>query len=221
VIIEDEQYIFRPETRKKIFYVLGAGVLLVVIGLILAMSNPPHADGDHHAMAAAGENLVASTMQGDAGHAEVAEGGHHSGPAYWVKRLYTTLWMNNVFFAGLGIIGLFFVAIHYAAQAGWSAGIIRIPLAMGNWIPIAGILMLVLFFVTGHTVFHWTHGYLYEDGPMKDEIISHKSAFFFWPGSGGGFPIFFIFRMVLFFGMWYWFYTLIRKNMLAEDLEDK
>ena len=55
--------------------------------------------------------------------------------------------MNNVFFAGLGIIGLFFVAIHYAAQAGWSAGFIRVPLSMGNWIPIAGILMIILFVV--------------------------------------------------------------------------
>jgi hypothetical protein len=26
--------------------------------------------------------------------------------------------------------------------------------------------------------------------------------------------------MVLFFGMWYWFYVVIRKNLLAEDLED-
>lgn len=220
VIIEDEQYIFRSETRKKLFIVLGIGVLLLVVGLLLAMSGPPHAEADHHAMVDQA-HLVASTAQ-DAGHADAhAEAGHH-GASYWLKRLYTTLWMNNVFFAGIGIIGLFFVAIHYAAQAGWSAGVIRVPLAMGTWIPVAGILMLVLFFISGHTVFHWTHDYLYEEGGAGyDEIIAHKAKFFFWPGAGGGFPVFFIVRMVLFFGMWYWFYTVIRKNMLAEDLEDK
>jgi len=221
VIIEDEQYIFRPETRKKLFLVLGLGIILFIGGLLLAMSHAPEAGGDHHAMVE-GQHLMASTAQEHA-HAEAHAGAdEHHGPAYWVKRLYTTLWMNNVFFTGLGIIGLFFVAIHYAAQAGWSAGVIRIPLAMGKWIPVAGVLMLVLFFITNHTVFHWTHAYLYEEGGAQyDEIIAHKAKFFFWPGEGGGFPVFYIVRMVLFFGMWYWFYTLIRKNMLAEDLEDK
>jgi hypothetical protein len=52
-----------------------------------------------------------------------------------------------------------------------------------------------------------------------DKLINKKAPFFFWPGSPGAFPIFFIFRMVLFFGMWYWFYKMIRKNMLAEDLD--
>ncbi len=75
----------------------------------------------------------------------------------WLKRLYTTLWMNNIYFVGLGIIGLFFVAIQYAAQAGWSAGIKRIPLAMGAWIPVSGVITLVLWFIVKHDVFHWTH----------------------------------------------------------------
>ena len=222
VIIEDEQYIFRRETRNKLFIVLGIGVLLFVIGLLTSLSGPPHA-ADGHAMLEQQE-LVASTAQDHATaqdqdeHAE----GHGDAPEYWVKRLFTTLWMNNVFFIGLGIIGLFFVAIHYAAQAGWSAGLIRVPLAMGNWIPIAGILTIVLFFITGHTVFHWTHGNLYVDGGDDfDVIISGKAGFFFWPGEPGGFPIFYILRMVLFFGMWYWFYVIIRRNLLAEDLEDK
>ena len=222
VIIEDEQYIFRRETRNKLFIVLGIGVLLFVIGLLTSFSGPPHA-ADGHAMLEQQE-LVASTAQDHSAaqdqdeHAE----GHGDGPDYWVKRLFTTLWMNNVFFTGLGIIGLFFVAIHYAAQAGWSAGLIRVPLSMGNWIPIAGILTIVLFFITGHTVFHWTHGSLYVDGGDDfDAIISGKAGFFFWPGEPGGFPIFYILRMVFFFGMWYWFYVIIRKNLLAEDLEDK
>lgn len=219
VIIEDEQYIFRSETRKSLFILLGVGVLLFVAGLLFAMSGGDHAEGGH-AMADQRE-LVASTLQdvATAEHEHQASGAH--GPATWLKRLYTTLWMNNVFFTGLGIIGLFFVAIHYAAQAGWSEGIIRIPLSMGTWIPIAGVLMIVLFFITNHTIFHWTHDYLYQEGPEYDALIDKKATFFFWPGEGGGFPIFFIFRMVLFFGMWYWFYVTIRKNLLAEDLEDK
>src|SRR5687768_4182990 len=221
ITVADEQYIFRPETRNKFLILLGVGIALFILGLILDMSSGGHdAHGtEGHAMVNTQE-LTASTdatPAQDQEHHEAAAGAHHE-TAHWLKRLYTTRWMNNVFFTGLGIIGLFFVAIQYAAQAGWSAGLIRIPLSMGNWIPIAGILMLVLFFITNHTVFHWSHGYLYEEGnPQYDEIIAHKAKFFFWPGEGGGFPIFYILRMVLFFGMWYWFYTLIRKNLLAED----
>ena len=219
VIIEDEQYILSAETRKKIFVLLGIGVLLFVVGLVISMSGGPAEVTEGHSMIQQ-EELVASTAQD---HAVAQQAEHSAGhePAYWVKRLHTTLWMNNVFFIGLGIIGLFFVAIHYASQAGWSAGFIRIPLTMGNWIPIAGILTIVLFFITNHTVFHWTHGYLYQEGPQYDPIIAGKAKFFFWPGEGGGFPLFYIVRMVLFFGMWYWFYTVIRKNLLAEDLEAK
>lgn len=209
VIIDDEQYTFRRETRNKLFILLGAGIVLLVIGILFALGGP------HIEAAAEGGHEVVHQQEAH------AAGAHGAEPQYWIKRLYTTLWMNNVFFTGLGIIGLFFVAIHYAAQAGWSAGIIRIPLSMGNWIPIAGILMLILFFITNHTVFHWTHDYLYHEGSQFDKIIAGKAKFFFWPGEGGGFPVFYILRMVLFFGMWYWFYMLIRKNLLAEDLEDK
>lgn len=125
-----------------------------------------------------------------------------------------------MFFTGLGLIGLFFVAIQYAAQAGWSVGVKRVALAMGTWIPVAGILTLVLYFVAGHDLFHWTHDSLYDkSGADFDPIINGKAPFFFWPLAGGSFPVFFLGRMVLFFGMWYWFFTLIRKNMVAEDLD--
>jgi hypothetical protein len=218
VIIEDEQYTFTRGARKQLFFLLGIGVVLLIAGLLFAVNAPEVHDAGEHAMAHTQE-LVASTAQDHGAQDDHAAAEDH-GPATWLKRLYTTLWMNNVFFIGLGIIGLFFVAIHYAAQAGWSAGLIRIPLSMGTWIPIAGILTIVLFFITNHTVFHWTHEYLYQEGGAQhDEIISGKAKFFFWPGEPGGFPIFYILRMVLFFGMWYWFYVVIRKNLLAEDLE--
>jgi len=79
-------------------------------------------------------------------------------------------------------VGVFFFALQYAAQAGWSAGIKRIPLAFGSWLPIAGILMLVSFFVFGHDLFHWTHHDLYDTTSHEfDSIINAKKAYFFWP----------------------------------------
>lgn len=218
VEVTEEQYVFKPATKKKLYILLAVGIGVFILGLVMAMNDGGHNEhGGGHA-STVGSEMVASVQQHEAasaGHAEAA-GGHHE-TATWLKRLYTTLWMNNVFFAGLGIIGLFFITIQYAAQAGWSVGVKRVPLAMGTWIPIAGILMLGLWFVTKGDVFHWTHGDLY--GEHGDSIIKGKAPYFFWPLAAGTFPLFFIFRMVFFFGMWYWFYTMIRKNMLAEDLD--
>jgi hypothetical protein len=218
VVVTEEQYVFKPETKKKLYIVLAVGVALLALGLVLAMNSGGHEEhGGGHALAG-GTELVASAAQHEAASAGHAESGHHE-TATWLKRLYTTLWMNNVFFAGLGIIGLFFITIQYAAQAGWSVGVKRVSLAMGTWLPIAGVLTLGLWFLTKHDIFHWTHSGLYQEGDQFDAIINKKAPYFFWPLAAGSFPIFFIFRMVLFFGLWYWFYSVIRKNMLAEDID--
>jgi hypothetical protein len=254
----EEQYIFKSETRNKLFILLVVGLLLFGGGLGLAVYNEGkggHGDG-HHASTPKHELVASVAQHGDSTHAEATEnptdadttvhaaeahgaehasdehattdehasaehkdGAHHESPT-WKRRLFSTLWHNNIFFAGLGIIGLFFVAIQYAAQAGWSVGVKRVALAMGSWIPFAGLLTLALWFLVSSDVFHWTHHDLYEEGSAGyDEIIAGKAPFFFF-GHGGGFPIFYIFRMVLFFGMWYWFFTMIKKNMEREDLEN-
>lgn len=170
-----------------------------------------HGASSEHATPAHGDEHAA------AGHN--AAGEHHGSPT-WLKRLFTTLWMHNIYFTGIGLIGLFFIAIQYAAQAGWSVGVKRVALAMGSWIPVAGILTLVLYFIVSKDIFHWAHADVYDvNSGNFDKIIDKKAPFFFWPLAGGTFPLFFIFRMVLFFGLWYWFYTKIRRNMLAEDLD--
>ena len=143
-VVSEEQYIFKPATRSKLFMLLGAGILLFAIGVYMAMSGGNEEHGATEHAAAISKNLVAST---ETVVAEGSEGTEHHGSPPWLKRVYTTLWMNNVFFIGFGLIGLFFIAIQYAAQAGWSAPIKRIPLAIGHWIPFAGIMMLVLWFV--------------------------------------------------------------------------
>lgn len=216
-MVAEENYEFKPEAKKKIAIIGAIGIVLFILGVFMAMSSGS-GHGEEHSSAQVLDNLVASTEQAAAaeGHESVAE--EHHGSPVWLKRVYTSLWQNNVFFAGLGIIGLFFVAIQYAAQAGWSVPVKRIALAMGHWIPISGILMLVLWFVVKADVFHWTHHDLYVEGEGFDAIINGKSAYFFWPLEAGGFPLFYVLRLVVFFGLWYMFFIWIKKEMLAEDI---
>ena len=218
----EERFEFTAGAKKTLMIVGVIGLLLLVIGIVTSMSGGHHEEGEHaiNSLNSSSE-LVASLSEGgeasDHAAAEDHGGGHHES-ATWLKRIYTNLWVNNVYFTGLAIIGLFFVAIQYAAQAGWSSGMKRIPLAMAHWLPIAGILMLVTWFVVKGDVFHWTHASLYaaEGG---DAIIKGKASLWYWPLEMGTFPAFYVLRMVAFFGLWIMFFMWIKREMLAEDLD--
>jgi hypothetical protein len=187
----DQKFDFTAALRKSIFTVLIIGAVLLAAGILMGIF------GGH-----------------DHGHA--AEGGH---AFHWYQRLFVNIWINNVYFAGIAVIGVFFFAIQYAAQAGWSAGFLRVPLAFGNWLPYAGVLMLVSFLLFGHDIFHWTHSTLFDPNHAEyDSIIDGKGNYFFWPLAKGSFPIFFIIRLVVFFGLWFFFFNKLRNLSYAEDL---
>jgi hypothetical protein len=216
--IADENYIFKPETKRKIFILAAVGLLLFVFGVFQAMRSGDHEGSHEHASTEISKSLTASLASQDTHEVEKASAETHHGSPVWLKRIYTSLWQNSIFFLGIGIIGLFFVAVQYAAQVGWSASIKRIPLAMGSWIPLAGIIMLVVWIVGGGDIFHWLHKDLYDPTSQQyDKIIDGKGGFFYWPLAHGSFPIFFILRLVVFFGLWYLFFVWIKREMLAED----
>ena len=189
----EEKYDFSAKAKKNLLITVGTGIALTVLGIVLMST------GGHHEEAA-----------------------HESRHAFsWINRLGVDIWINNIYFTGIAIVGVFFFALQYAAQAGWSAGIKRIPLAFGSWLPIAGILMLVSFFVFGHDLFHWTHHDLYDTTSHEfDSIINAKKSYFFWPLSDHpSVPVFFIARMVFFFGLWYYLFMKLRKLAFQEDFE--
>lgn len=182
----DEKYIFSGKAKKNLAITLIVGVVLAIVGVIMMNS------GGH------GE------------HGDVAAEGH--GAFSWTTRLYANLWINNMYFTGLAIIGVFFVAIQYVAQAGWSAGFKRIPLAFGNWLPFSFILILGVFLLAGHDLFHWTHESLYDESSADfDPIIAGKAGYLN--------TYFYIGRMIVYFAVWYLLFNAIKKRMFAEDLE--
>lgn len=190
--IGKEHFDFSGSVKKTLLIIGGVGLLLLIAGIVMALLGGGHeAEAGH-----------ASAELGEAGHSEF----------HWYQRLFANLWINNVYFTGLSIIGVFFVAFQYAAQAGWSAGFKRVPEAFGAWLPIAGVLMLVVFLFGSHSIFHWTHDYLYDKAdPRYDAIIDGKRAYLNTP--------FYLIRMVVYFGLWFWMWRLIRRESLAEDLD--
>lgn len=195
-----EQYTFSASAKKKLITLLVGGLILSIIGIILMVMG----GSGHHDHASL---LSTGALAGAGGEG----GGHGHAPFHWTHRLYANLWVNNMFFTGLAIIGVFFVAIQYVASAGWSAGLKRVPEAFGSFLPVAFGLTLVVFLIANHDLFHWTHDYLYDkSSPEYDPIIDGKKAFLNMP--------FYLARMVVFFLGWILMYQLIRKESIKEDM---
>lgn len=187
----EERLSIPSRTNNRFFMLIGLGLVLLVVGIFLNLNgnNSHHGGGEHEAAAA---------------------GGHHA--ITWVNRLFANLWLNNVFFTGIAIIGLFFTAVQYVAYAGWSVMVKRILEALGYYLPVAAVVMLVVFLVGQHQLFHWTDHTLFEVGnPNYDPVIAGKSGFLNKP--------FYIFRMVAYFALWIMFFFWLRRQSVAEDLD--
>ncbi len=114
------------------------------------------------------------------------------------ERIAANLLLNNYYFLGMGLIGLFFVAVHAIAESGWQVSVQRIGEAMSTFIPIAGVLMLLYFVLGGlHTTYEWTHP------EHIDEVLAKKQAYLNEP--------FFYIRAVIYLGIWTLLSHLIRK----------
>ncbi len=187
--MSEDKFIFSSGIQKKLLIAKLIGVAIMVVGILL--------------VAFAGY-----------GHEGQEEAGHHF---HWLHRLWVNLWINNIYFLGLSLSGVLFLALQYASQAGWSAYIKRIPEAYGSWLYVAFVSTLVLFGLSnfagpGHFhIFHWLDNSLYvPDGENFDAIINGKKGYLNLT--------FFMIRMVAYFTLWIMMYRLIRNQSLQEDL---
>lgn len=112
-----------------------------------------------------------------------------------VERTFANLLLMGYYFTCVCICGVFFCALQYVAQAGWSASILRVPQAFVKVLPIAATILFVIIcaglFIT-HTGLNeegkqTTIPYLYKlwalkgvtvpTDPNYDAVITAKSGF--------------------------------------------
>lgn len=132
---------------------------------------------------------------------------------------WSNLLQNTFFFMSIALAGTFFLAIQYAAEVGWSVVILRVLEAMGQFLPYAAVLMLIVFFGNyisgnngGHYIYHWLNKELYNPASEEfDAIINGKKGYLNLP--------FFVIRMLAYFAIWIGFTFLLRKYSLKEDIE--
>jgi hypothetical protein len=144
-----------------------------------------------------------------------------------VERTFSNLLLMGYYFACVCMAGVFFCAVQYVAQAGWSAALIRVPQAFAKVLPIAAIVLVVI----AAAGLHFTHTitneegksvvvpYLYKVWAAKDvtvkgsenydAIIAGKSSFLNLP--------FFFTRLIGFLGIYSIFGFLLAKYSNNED----
>lgn len=121
-----------------------------------------------------------------------------------VEKTWANLLLNNYYFISIAIGATFYYAIQYITQSGWSAQFQRIPLAIGTYLIIAGILILLLIFGM-ESLYHWSH----SDAALHDPIIAHKSPYLNKP--------FFFIRIIVFFSLWILMTRLLLMTSIKED----
>ncbi len=209
----DEKFIFSKKLKKTIITIGIIGVLIFGLGLLLD-SLSDHHEKNH------GDNPVLVHVEEDV---EIHKGDTHEVNAHTdnsstghdgyslLKRVKVNLWVNSVFFTGLALAAFFFFAVQYVAMSGWPTVLVRIPMAFGNYLPMAFFLTGLIFFFSYHDIFHWSHhGISNPESSNYDPIIAGKSGFLNLP--------FFSFRLIAFFSIWILFYYMITKTALKEDL---
>lgn len=199
----DEKFVLTSTAQRRLITTIIVGIALLAFGafgLSQGWFDPSSTDNNHQI------EHHGSVVETE--HSEHAAGHHEY---HWSKRLVINAWINNVWFLGIAIIGIFFLTVNYIAWAGWNAAFKRVLEAFGYYIPVAGVITLLLYVFFKHDIFHWTHeGIMTEGSPNYDAIIAGKS---WWLGEG-----FFIGRIIFYFVAWFGVFYLIRKASLLEDV---
>lgn len=126
---------------------------------------------------------------------------------------WSNMLVNSFFFLAIGLGALFFYALQYATETGWSAITKRIFEGIYASVPVfSGLLVVVLLVGTfgGHHIYHWMDSHVFDpDSEHYDAIIAGKSAYLNKP--------FFWIRTIAYLATFIIFARLFRKKSLLED----
>ncbi len=117
------------------------------------------------------------------------------------KEFWANILLNGYLYLGIAGSVTLFLAIHTIAESGWHVAIQRVLESIGAYLPIAGVILLLL--VPGiHSIYEWSH-------PTEDKILLGKQPFLNMP--------FFLIRTFGFIVIWSGLMLWMRKYSLLMD----
>ena len=123
-------------------------------------------------------------------------------------RIWANLLVNSFFFTGIGLAGIFFVAVNLIGEGGWYTVLKRTPEAMSSFIPV-GLVFLLIVILAGvfgmHDIYKW----------MNPEIVAHDTII---QGKSGYLNIpFFLIRFFFYAAVWIGISICLRKLSVQHD----
>ena len=132
------------------------------------------------------------------------------------QRPWSSLLVAAIFFLGASLLSVFFLALQYVAEVGWSVILKRVFMAIGSFLPyVAAVILLIIltggFHVFGNHTYHWmAEGIMDPESSNYDAIIAGKEAYL-------NFGFFFI-RALIYFAGWFWALKKLTHLSLQEDI---
>jgi len=131
------------------------------------------------------------------------------------ERTFANLLLMGYYFTCVCAAGTFFLALQFVAQAGWSAGLLRVPQAFAKVLPVASVILIVIIAagLFSHNLYHhWNvPGITDHESPTYDHLIANKAGYLNAP--------FFIGRQIIFLGIYSIFAIVLTRLSNNEDLE--
>jgi hypothetical protein len=194
----------------------------------------PSGEGQAQGGSAHGEAHAQSQSQaGPESHADGHGGGHSKGKTpiiadatggsavatmipnapLWLSRLMVNIIQNSFFFMSLSVLCLFFLAVSYAANAGWFVIIHRIPEALTRFIPIGWGILMLMFLLQLLGVFDLYPWLMNWEGVHNHHFIHALEAKGWYLNTG-----FFLLRQAIIIVAWLAFDYFLRRFSTEEDV---
>ena len=132
------------------------------------------------------------------------------------QRPWSSLLAAGLFFLGASLLAVFFLALQYVAEVGWSVVLKRVMMAIGSFLPYVAVLFFLIFItgnlhLFGNHTYHWmAEGIMDPTSPNFDAIIAGKEAYLNFG--------FFAIRALVYFAGWYWAVKKLTSLSLEEDI---
>ena len=128
---------------------------------------------------------------------------------------WPALLFNTYFYLGISVFAVFFVAMQYVSEAGWSIVLKRVPEAIMGALPAFSAIMLLIMVASimhFNHIYHWLHEGIMTIGHEEyDYIIAGKEPYLN--------ATFFIIRTIIYLLGWNYFAKKLRSLSLLEDRE--